>query len=186
MKLRLEIFEAGIGELELFFKGFKPNVDQLAAWFKRVKHFTEDEFRLAIYRITEDSKLPSYEVIKTQCFEARKTLSPKQSKVPRPQGFAPESHEQKLFTQSCMKLLLIALEQKASKTAFAELFTIWNDGYKRLPDYKSEAEVKRLIEQQRWSELVSLGFIQAIPNEPPKPYIPSFENERRNTVIEVG
>lgn len=189
-------FNNGLEELRLFFPTFKPTDSQRSAWYERLKGFDLEQWRLAVFRLTEDtSTRPSFSKIKSFLFDARRELktrekSPNHIKLlkdkrlairePDPQpvavegGYAPRSEEKWALQKECMGGLLASLNSGDSgEEQRAMALKVWSENFRKLPGYKSKAEVEELRDQENWTELIKLGVVMEVSEQKEKPYYPS-------------
>jgi hypothetical protein len=180
-------YKDGIMELKIYFSHFKPTDDQIRIWFDRLKHFTADEWRLAVFRLTEEKKTaPGFADLKSYLFSARKKIANKTLELPEPQGWAPETPEKKELLQDGLRQLLrlMAATEKEipnKKQQLDDLKLVMQAAYKTLPGYLTEQRVQALINQGNYGELLRIGFIT---EHTPKPdvFIPAFSVEARQAI----
>lgn len=186
LKIESTFFADGMAELKLFFPRFKPTADQVLAWYERLKHFSHDEYELAIYRMTEQDIGPSYEMLKRELFAARRDLQPQSDHVPKAQGWAPLTDELKAYSKESMHMLFETLKLRAEKKItreqaqerFDDLKQLWLAGYKTLPEYRTEAQIQELINHRDWNTLVTIGFMTESPKPKKEVFKRSFTQKK--------
>jgi hypothetical protein len=185
------VFQAGLRELGLFFKSFKPTEDQQVAWYGRLRNFTEETYRLGIYRITEDSKTaPGYADIRRSLFDAQKQLKEKiLNEIVVDGGGAPLSEPKWDLMRECMaelkRLIECNLTKEDRKEAEDIILTVWRNGFPKLPGYKTEDQIQNMKDSKDWERLLKIGYINNIDEKPADVYYPPRFTCEVGTAIEI-
>ena len=172
-------FIQGIQELSLFFPRFKPTDSQITAWYDRLKDHTGDAMRIAVFELTEEIQhsVPTYINLKEKLRQAENRLTYSPPNVPLAQGYAPESDEKRKLIAEHLQGLVKLVTGKFERSSADELKATYEKGYRQLPNYRSEAEIQRLLDRKAWDILIEIGFM----DEPPafeKPFVPPFSSEK--------
>lgn len=187
------LFSHGISELELFFKNFKPSDSQLEAWYERLKHFSENEFRLGIFNLTDSrSSAPGFYEIKQAFFRARRTLkAPKSLLINIPGGCTYPSQEKRdaIFREFYPVLGQIANPKNYTPEERREAVSVakaaWGRFWRSQPNRLSVSEVQKLVDDGNWNELIELQIIHQLPKLTSKPYFPPRFTSEKVAVVEV-
>lgn len=173
-------FMKGIEELSLFFPRFKPNNKQLSAWFIKLGDYSDAAMRLAVEEITEGSVLPSFHILMTTLLKCERATTRQPPRIPESQGFAPESKEKwELVSYGMSELLRFMssnLEGLERRAGLDELKDFWLQVYPKLPGYKNQEQVQKMIDYKDWQKLVDLGFLETLP-QAREVAIPKYSSE---------
>lgn len=189
------VFIFGLDELKLFFKGFSYTDSQAEAWYDRLQHYSENEYRWAINELTETAeRIPSYNQIAAKLESAKRAIRPRpQERIVVSGGHAPRSDEkyqlQKTHMAGLVELLNIkdAEERKQNAKILQES---WDKDFRKLPGYKSKAYCQKVVDDENWEEALKLGIISSPPNEVQNQHVPLFTAEKNGArhaeVVEEG
>ncbi len=142
-------FNDGITELKKFFNTFKPSAEQLEAWYDRLKFFSDEAWKRAIFKLSEQATNPNYATIKASLFDATKEIKNENPKTyeAKYENFAEASDQKWEFQKECFKQLRLLMENNGSVEQYEELKALWLSGYKNLPNYKTAEEWKQEASQ---------------------------------------
>lgn len=182
------VFADGLKELQRFFPTLKLEGTQLKAIYERLKHFENDEWRLAVYDLSEHQRTtPKYADMRDALFKAKKRINKPGVKIAQAQGWAPMTDEKRQLCQDHVRQLLAVMGMPKADQPAAEkdLKKMWANTYPKLPGYRSAREIHRMIEQRQWDKLIELGFMMEAPTDE-SVFIPPFSNEQTTDVVEVA
>lgn len=145
-------FNAGIEELRDIFPRFKLSAEGEKGWFLKLRHHSREAMAEAVKWLTDREETPSFFRLK-HALSIHRTKGGERTEI---QALAPKGDEFNDFVGSHMAglRLMMAEKNKAKRDRLAaELKKTWAEGYKHLPGYKSEAEIRRLIRGKKITRL---------------------------------
>jgi hypothetical protein len=153
-------FDTAIKELQNFYGGLRLSAEQRLAWLKKLEHFTEDAFRLAINSMIEHGeKAPTYRDLKKALIKAQGTLNA-QAAAAAPQakdGWAPPSPEKIKLEHQCFKLMMAMFARGVTATKRQQLAeeakALWAYEYPRLPGYQTADQQNQATRHGRKQQL---------------------------------
>lgn len=172
-----ELFLLGIEDLRSFHK-FAPSQNQLISWYRRLKHYSDDAWRIAVHNLTESTGAIGYKKIKNYLYTAQGRMD-KEMKIPMVQGIAPRTPTSRAFMKDCFSELLRVMNEPdldKRKDQLTELKNIWATGFQQLPELITEHQIRDSLNARDYDFLLRIGFMKEIPE---KQFVPMLESEKQ-------
>lgn len=183
-------FKMVIDELQSVYGSLKLSTDQQVGWFSRLKHFTEDEARLATHNLINQGIKPNYQTLELELKKAHRLLNPNvpilsATYLVEKGGVAPTTDELIALSETAMQGLakLMKMRKGEAKQQFAnELKENWLISFSSLPEYTTEDEVMHYAEAKDIKMLEILNVLNPMyPKYRPEiPFLHIEKNYRSN------
>lgn len=178
-------FSLVIQEIESVYGSLKLSADQKIGWYSRLKHFTEDEARLATHNLIKNGLKPSYQQLELELRRASNIINPKvnilsASYLVEMGRAAPFTDEKLAFSKAGMQGIskLMKMPKGKAKAEFAQkLKKDWLEGFLKLPDCTEQEDILQYAKNKDVAMLDILGVLNKnYPKD--KPIIPMLVLER--------